>query len=73
LLATRNKGHPSTKEEAKKKKEHKVFLMVWLSELNNPQDDTAGISEEVHTKLIDIDTGASIFLDALVVQETLRV
>ncbi len=51
LLSTRNKGCPSTKEEAEKKKEHENFEMVWLSQFNNPQDGT-GPSEEVHTALL---------------------
>jgi hypothetical protein len=71
LLSTRNKGCPTTKEEAEKKKEHKCFGMIWLSDFHNPQEDT-GPSEEVHTVLTSIDKDSYLF-DALKVQEALRV
>jgi hypothetical protein len=73
LLITRNKGRPSTKEEAEKKKEREVFEMVWLPEFNNQRDGTAGPSKEVHTALTGIVDRDSIFLDALDVQEALQV
>jgi hypothetical protein len=74
LLSTRNKGRPSTKEAAHKKKEHEVVEMVWLSQYNkNPQDDDTSCEQEVHTPLTGTEDTASIFLDALEVREALRV
>jgi hypothetical protein len=71
LLLTRNKGCPSIKEEAHKRKEHELCEMVWLSDFHNRQEDT-GPSKEIHTLLTGIEEDKTpIFLDALEVQEAL--
>jgi hypothetical protein len=73
LLLTRNKGQPSTKEEAHRKKEHELCEMVRLSK--QQEEDTAGPSKEVHSQLTGIEDSKqdSIFLDALEVPEALKV
>jgi hypothetical protein len=74
LLAARNKGRPSKKEEAEKMKDHEVCQMVRLSEFQRTQagENPSTSEEEVHTALTGIDTD-TIFLDALEVREALRV
>jgi hypothetical protein len=74
LLSTKNKGRPSTKEEAHRKKEHEVCEMVRLSK-RQEEDAPAGPSNEVHSKLTGIEDSKqnSIFLDALEVRDALKV
>jgi hypothetical protein len=73
LISTRNKGCPTTKEEAHKRKEHKLVEMVWLLDLHNGEEDTATTNKEVHSLLTGVKDKNSIFLDALDVREALRV
>jgi hypothetical protein len=74
LISTRNKGRPTTKEEAHKRKEHELVEMVRLSDLyKKGKEDTATTNKEVHSLLTGVKDKNSIFLDALDVREALRV
>jgi hypothetical protein len=70
LISTRNKGRPTTKEEAHKRKEHELVEMVRLLDLyKKGKEDTATTNKEVHSLLTGVKDKNSIFLDALNVRE----